>query len=290
MADTRSLFPGNRIRVLNRSRGIKINNWDIKDLYNPEKNKIIQMKRKRSNSYTGRAKRTKFSYQDRPRPLLTKASSERKYFDSTMDGDGINIVPGTGWTNGQEMSPTGQGCLFAPTLGPDIMNRIGKKVTVHKISLRGHISVEPNTTGSATLPEFPCVRMVLFVNKQVNGASTNIGDLLSSGTTAGSATIHSFQNVNNFGRFRILKDKTIRLQDPNIIGTTGAGNSEWVGYQVPFKITHKFRKPLNVHFNAGTGLFVANIVQNSLQLAVGASNGNGPLLLHYKCRTTFTDQ
>lgn len=248
------------------------------------------MKRKRSNSYTGRVKRSKFSYQDRPRPVVTKASSERKYYDASMDGDGINIVSGSGWSTGNEMSPSTVGSLFTPSLGTDIFNRIGKKVAVHKITIKGHISMEPNITGASVLPEFPCVRMILFINKQCNGATTNLVDLLSSGGNSGSATIHAFQNVNNFGRFRILKDKYFRLPDPNIIGTVAGGNSEWTGYQVPFKITHRFRKPLYVTFNSGTGNFVANTVQNSLQLGVGASNGNGPLLLHYKCRTTFTDQ
>ncbi len=88
--------------------------------------------------------------------------------------------------------------------GVNIGERVGDSITITSIYLKGVISM-------ATAGDNNMVRLLCFHDKQANGASAALGDILLSGA----ASVHVFQplNLDNKHRFRILWDKTIQLND-----------------------------------------------------------------------------
>jgi len=208
------------------------------------------------------------------------AITERKYFD--LDVTNVSIVTVASNWNGTDLSPVAQETIFAPVQGDDYNNRQGRKATVLQIKIRGYIKLAAQQNQTAA-DEMPLVRLVLVQDKQSNGTQLNGSDVLASGSAFGA--INMFQNPANFGRFRVLKDKTFSIRPPPI--TWDGANLEASGYHQPFKINYKFAKPVVVHFNATNGGTYADIVDNSFHLLAGQDNGYCDL--YYKVRTTFVD-
>lgn len=80
--------------------------------------------------------------------------------------------------------------------------RVGRTVLVKRIGLRYTLTL-PKVTSSATLPDGDIVRRILFLDRQANGATAQILDILDS------LDIHSFYSEANKDRFWIIAD-TIR--------------------------------------------------------------------------------
>lgn len=217
-----------------------------------------------------------------PRSLGTPmALTERKYFDSNV---AVNIVAISSSWSGAEVDPVTLNTLCVPVLGSDYNNRIGRKIQVLSIKIRGSFGVPAQTSQvSADTPSK--VRLALVLDKQTNATQLNAEDVFSSGGAADA--INMFQNPAFFGRFRILKDKTYKLQDPNFVydGT----DLKQQGLILNFKMTHKFAKPIYIHFNSTNGGTVADIVDNSFHLICGASSVLLVPGISYKVRTTFID-
>lgn len=211
-------------------------------------------------------------------------SPERKYFDATKAS--TNIAESTDWT-GTEVDPTANS-LFTPVLGTAINNRVGRKVAVHKIKIRGTIVPANNQDQADTLLQ-PNYRIILYQDKQTNGAQSQGEDVMAAPTTVATGNAFcSFQSLANFGRFRVLKDKIYTPQSP-VANTDGANTTSQTATIVPFKMTVNFRKPVLVHFNALNGGTIADIVDNSFHLlAQGSSTQNGASIL-YESRVVYTD-
>lgn len=245
------------------------------------------MKRQRSNRSLRPNKRPAYSYQNRPRQVATyKASSERKYFDTGLNSV---LVPNTqtGWLAGNVLDPATTLCC--PSLGNDINNRIGKKIQILRVHIKGYIEVVP-LTAQSDFSQYPPIRLALVANLQTNGVTVSPTEVFNSAALTGNGAIMSFQNVNFLGKYRVLKDRTFRTSDPGLaVGTVSAGTIETSGTTIPFKMIHKFRKPFHITFNAGTTSTVSDIVSNSLHL-IGASVDTLPTIrLSYRCRVTYVD-
>lgn len=216
-----------------------------------------------------------------PRAIPT----ERKYFDTFLSAKAL--VASTDWT-ATECDPATLNTLFAPTEGSGINNRVGRKVNVLKISLRCSIRV-PSQTNQTGADGASSIRMIIFMDQQTNGAQCQGEDLMSAPGTANAYLAPlTFQSTANFGRFRVLKDTTLLLQDPNSVydGT----NIEQNGLIRNFKLTINFRRPIPVRFNATNGGTVADIIDNSFHLIASASNvADLAPLLYYQVRTVYAD-
>lgn len=108
------------------------------------------------------------------------------------------------------------------------------------------------------------------------------------GGTAVVDTINAYQNVNNFGRFRVLKDKMISITrfDGSYDGT--ANQIDFSGQIRPFKIYYKLQKPIVVRFGANNGT-VADIIDNSFHMiALSSDIGMSPTI-SYKARVVYSD-
>ncbi len=242
-------------------------------------------KRRRSGQWVApRKRRAPARLQAVPRTTGGITTTERKYFDSGLDDTAVVITADT-WA-GCEMDPATLNCLFAPTEGNGIENRVGQKVFVHKITVRGIMYIADQTDLVAYAHNPSDIRMILYIDQQTNATQAQAEELISSATTVGDA-IHMFQNTANFGRFRVLRDKIFPLTITN--GTFDGTNIESASMGREFKWTVKFRKPLQVRFNATNGGTVADIVDNSFHMIAHAMDiGTQPFLL-YKTRVVFTD-
>lgn len=215
-------------------------------------------------------------------PRMPVAVTERKYFDEERAATAI-VAVSTDFASA-EADPGTVNTLFAPTTGNDFNNRIGRKVDVLGIKIRGDISIAAQTNQSAA--DGPTmIRMMLVQDKQTNAAQLNSEDVLTSGdATQG---INMFRNPAFFSRFQIWKDKTIVMQSPSM--TFDGTNVEQSGLIRPVKMNMKFRKPIRVTFNATNGGTVADIIDNSFHVLCACSSNALAPQLEYKCRTTFVD-
>lgn len=212
--------------------------------------------------------------QFRPRTrVIPTTRGEMKYFDCELTNSGLTEVA-TDWT-GTEFDPSttinlGSAavatplCLCAPTVGAALNQRIGRKINVHKIKVRGQVTLGTFTAQSAARTATVC-RVVLVQDMQTNATQMQGEQLFNAGGVT-ETTLNSFQNPNNFGRFRILKEKFIVVQDPNMAGEVAAANLTANGKRFHFKMNVRFRIPVQVNFNATNGGTVADIVDNSFHI------------------------
>lgn len=214
-----------------------------------------------------------------------RAITETKYYTAQRDLVAlVDLAAGTTWAN-CELDPATVNALFAPTQGDDFNNRDGRKVQVKSIKVRGYFRVaaqaDTTSTDDATL-----IRLLMVVDKQTNAAQLNAEDVLG-GVAIANNNVNQFQNPAFFGRFKVLKDKNFTFQNPAI--SWDGTNMEQQGLIKPFKMTHKFRKPLIVHFNATNGGTVADIIDNSFHIIGGAQNIELAPQIAYQTRISFID-
>lgn len=213
-----------------------------------------------------------------------RAITERKYYTNSKNATAItDLATADDWT-GTELDITTVNCLFAPATGDDFNTRDGRKVQVLAIKIRGLLSV-PSQANQTGADEGCAIRLVLYQDKQTNAAQAQGEDVLAG--TATTTALNAFQNPANFGRFRVLKDKTYTLQNPAM--TYDGTNVEQNGLKKPFKLNHKFKKPVTVHFNGTNGGTVADIVDHSFHLIGGYFEGGLAPTIAYQVRVTFID-
>lgn len=216
---------------------------------------------------------------------------EMKYFDCDNSGTALAACTTT-WVAGTLIDPLttinlGAAavatplCLFAPTVGAALNQRIGRKVKVLKIKVNLCLIV-PQQAAQSTGDPGAIIRCMLVQDCQTNAAPMTSAQLMNDGTAATSTTC-SFQNPNNFGRFRVLKEKRFVLEDPNMAGEVAESNVIQAGLKRFFKLTMNFKQPVEVHFNATNGGTVADIVDHSFHIICGTDNitGYGQTLAYY---------
>jgi len=204
-----------------------------------------------------------------------------KYFDCEAAGINLAAVTTT-WVAGTLTNPLATvnlgdaavatpNCLFAPKVSAALNGRVGRKVRMMKVKVRGQFII-PTQAAQAAGDASTTIRLALVMDTQTNAAAMTAAQLFNDSAGGANATIDSFQNPNNFGRFRVLKDKSIAISDLNLAGSPTAADVIQAGKSVNFKITHTFKVPVEVHFNATNGGTVADIIDNSLHIVCGANN------------------
>lgn len=215
---------------------------------------------------------------------------EMKYFDTENQGTAI-AATSTTWVAGTIVDPTttinlGSAavatplCLFAPIVGAALNQGIGRAVKMMKCKVRGAVVI-PRQAAQAAADNGIEVRMLLVLDKQTNSAQMTGAQLM---RDAGNAytTLNSYQNPDNFGRFQVLKDKRIAISNPNLSGSPTTADMVQQGIIRPFKFSYRFKKPLEVRFNATNGGTVADIVDHSLHFLIAVPDVTlGPLVYYY---------
>lgn len=216
----------------------------------------------------------------RNRPVYSRG--EMKYYDNEYSAA---IVASTDWT-GTEADPTSL-TLFAPQEGSGINQRIGRSADVYKIKIRGNISVAAQANQTAA-DVAALVRLILVQDMQTNAAQMQGEQLMTDPSSVdANVVINSFQSLVNFGRFKVMMDKTLSLRQASM--TYDGTNIEQAGYVIPFKFTLNFRKPIRVRFNATANGSVTDIVDNSFHIIANCTSTAQAPTLNYQSRVCFKE-
>lgn len=185
------------------------------------------------------------------------AGIERKIFAGSID----TATPGATWAQSETT-------LVAPTQGTAVDNRLGNKITVRNIMVRGWIYL----TGDVPNTEYcDLLRLVLVQDKQPNGAAPAVTDVFDSDE------IHGLWNMDNRQRFRVHADKTYRLKGGDASGADL--DIVPVHFELPMKVAVTYKG------NAGT---VADIATNNFFIYICTWGGNCTVDLNWE--VDFTDQ
>lgn len=159
-----------------------------------------------------------------------------------------------------QVNTTGSITLLAnPQLGSDFNNRIGRKIMLKSVYIRGYVVSEASANGPAVaFNNAQQCRFILFCDMQPNGAAPAVTDLLNTANPA------SHLNLNNRDRFKIYSDKEFVL-DPYFLVTTATQASAAMTNQV--KTFKKFKKlNLEVIYNSTNGGTIADINSGALYM------------------------
>lgn len=147
--------------------------------------------------------------------------------------------------------------LANPVLGSDFNARIGRKIVLKSVYVRGHVVNEAAlavTTGVATAPQL--ARMIILTDLQPNGAVPTITDILVEAMST------SQLNMNNRDRFKIHCDKVWTL-DNYVYDTVNA----CMAANNVIKPVKKFQRlQTEVIFNATNGATIADINSGALYM------------------------
>jgi len=259
-------------------------------------------KRPRSGSMSGSAsakkryRRGRYPYKRRYRPQYVRPGyglvgrtpgggvlGEMKYFDTAVSA---RVVPQVATWVGTTLDPTTFNTLCVPVVGAAYNQRIGKEINIVKLKIRGRFLVGPIAAASAgTQPT--TIRYGVFQDMQTNSVQAD-GNLVMTPTSTTFQAPFTFQNIDNFGRFKVLKDKVCTIQDPNLAGDTASHDVNGKGYT--FKITIKFYKPVQMRFNNTNGGTIADIIDNSFHFFACGNNIPGvPITTDYLCRVCYKE-
>lgn len=211
------------------------------------------------------------------------AVGEMKYFDVLCDNQ--TIAASDGWASTVN-DPTGTNCLFAPTVGAGANQRIGKGCKIRKLKIKGSIRI-PQQSGLTTAPAAVNYRLLLVQDKQTNASQMTGAQLMTATAVGGVVAVNVYQNIDNFGRFRVWKDKKFKLGNLNYAGTTP--NITASGDLINFKFNLNFPDGLEVRFNNVGGGTVADIIDNSFHIVCNSSSNTLGATISYVCRVAFKE-
>ncbi len=153
------------------------------------------------------------------------------------------------------------------------ITRVGRKCTIRSIGWRFDLALATQTSGGNASD---IARVLIYVDKQANGATANVTDILES------ADYQSFNNLSNKKRFRTLMD---RVYDVNALAGGGDGTTEDYGQVL---INDTFFKKVNIpiEYNSTAGA-ITEITSNNIGVLL-ISRG-GLTTFNSKIRLRFTD-
>jgi len=247
-------------------------------------------------SKSSASKRQRKGYDSVARTRGAAVTGEMKYYDADYGGSltlvtttypaGTMVDPSTSINLGAA-AVANPLSLCVPTVGAALNQRVGRKISVHKVKIHGTISV-PQQAAVAAADAAAKVRVALVLDQQTNAAQMTAAQLYNDASGA-STTISSFQNPNNFGRFRVLKDKMFSLTNVNMAGSPTTADVIQSGMKYNFKFAVNFKKPIVMHFNATNGGTVADIVDNSFHVVAATDSTSLAPALAYYSRVCYKD-
>lgn len=138
--------------------------------------------------------------------------------------------------------------------------RIGRKITVTHLSLRGAFVVPASLSSyaadSVALPGWGAerVRMIVYIDKQNNSAGSgtaangpSLDSILEFESGAGAVqppTVNAFRNLEQMTRYTVLKDVTLTLNSAGEVHAGSTSDAKTVAYQRQFSYNFKLRTPI----------------------------------------------
>lgn len=159
-----------------------------------------------------------------------------------------------------QANTTGSITLLAlPILGSDFNQRIGRKIFLRSLYVRGSVKIENSGVASAIVTPSQQARMIILLDKQPNGAAPAITDILVSAHPA------SQLNLNNRDRFNIIKDKCYTF-GPYTVSTTATQSFAAVGGGIIYNVKMYKKLKCDMIFNATNGGTIADINSGALYM------------------------
>ncbi len=190
---------------------------------------------------------------------------ELKFFDLTVDDA---VIANTG---------TITDSINKIVQGVEEVQRIGRKCTIRSINWRYRLQL-PEQDAGATPPQGDTVRVILYLDKQANGATVGaVTDILET------ANWQSFRNLANVGRFVILCDK-LHVLNYETLASDGAGLVSAIQVVKDFTFFKKVNVP--IEFSSTTGA-ITEIRSNNLGVLLISSNGLPGFFSQFRLR--FSD-
>ncbi len=132
-----------------------------------------------------------------------KGNGELKFYDVAMD-DAVIDSAGTIQDPTNPGPAAAQESIVGIKQGTGESERIGRKCTIRSIGWRFDVSL-PEQDAVATPSSGDVVRIILYQDKQTNGATATVLGILET------ADYQSFNNLANTSRFKTLMDKTMTI-------------------------------------------------------------------------------
>lgn len=231
-----------------------------------------------------------------PRSRGAPVVGEMKYFDSVSEV--ALVATTTTWPAGTMCDPTttinlGSAavanplCLCAPTVGSALNQRVGREVKIMKIKIHGQINI-PAQAAQGAGDTCALIRLLLVQDTQTNSAQMTGAQLFNDASSA-LTTLQSFQNPNNFGRFKVLRDKMMVFQNINMAGSPAGTDLVQSGMAQRFKLNFVFPGGVSVRFNNTNGGTVADIIDNSFHIVCAAQNITMSPQLYYYSRVCYKE-
>lgn len=194
-----------------------------------------------------------------------------KFLDQNI-ADAAIAAGGTIFLNGST-----EASLLRIPEGNGESERIGRKITVRKLAWRFTIKLT-EVDGAANPVNPDTIRVILYLDKQANGAAAATQDILEDNEFI------SFNNLANSKRFRTLMDRTY---DINCHAGGGDGvASDWVGTRVSDTFFKNVNIPIEYDNSATTGA-LATIRSNNINVLLLGQTGT--CSFDSKMRIRYTD-
>ncbi len=197
------------------------------------------------------------------RPVVRTYDRKEQKFSDTV------VALATATTTGVIIAATVQGVIAQ---GVTESTRIGRMCVVKSIAIRGLIRMDEGTVATSSAD---IVRIVLTLDKQANGTSPAILDMLEA------ADVQSFNNLSHKNRFVTLMDKTMSVRN---VAAGGNGTAFEVGRN--FIYWHFFKRmniPIEYENTTGT---LAGITSNNLLLWIISEQGTAEVQCNIRARFT----
>lgn len=210
-------------------------NWGRRDILMGAPSGRYHTSRKRARSMSRRPNFSQKGYlrtggnYGRYNPSGGPFSQELKFFDLAIAS---TTIPTTGEITKASVNTIAQGTTQS--------TRIGRKIVIKKLLWKFVVTLPEagNMTQASDI-----LRIILYVDKQCNGATAAVLDIIDS------TSLSAFRALDNSQRFNILMDKTI-----NIFSSAGSGNGT-ASDSAEKHIAMRFYKNLSipVEFSSTTG-------------------------------------
>lgn len=144
--------------------------------------------------------------------------------------------------------------------------RIGRKIILRSVGIRFEVILPASSGLSAiTATGGDVLRIIIYVDKQANGANASVSDLLESNE------LNSFYNLANKNRFQILANKFVTINLPVAVNDTTTSSISTPEVIRRFQ-WYKSKCTIPIEF-ISTGAIIANVTSNNLGIIYISKNG-----------------
>lgn len=170
---------------------------------------------------------------------------------------------------------TNAGSIVNIPQGNGESDRIGRKCTIKSVHARGQITIPPTEVADEC---DDIVRIILYQDRQCNGASTNTTSILKS------SNWRSYINLSNKDRFRILATQVIAINCHAGRGNATGGVIDFGSYTIPWTMNKKVNINMEISNDDGS---LSGIRSNNINFLFISSAGKAEV--DFDTRVRFSD-